>query len=50
MLIRNKIQYALSLGNVGCRESYDWLKNLSQSFYAVKGNYDEENYLEKSLI
>ena len=50
MLIPNKIQYVLSLGNIGCRESYDWLKGLSQNFHAVRGDYDEENYPEKSVV
>lgn len=45
ILIPNKIQYVLSLGNNGSRESYDWLKSLSNNFHAVKGDYDDNNNL-----
>jgi vacuolar protein sorting-associated protein 29 len=45
ILIPNKIQYVLSLGNNGSRESYDWLKSLSNNFHAVKGDFDDNNNL-----
>lgn len=45
ILIPNKIQYVLSLGNNGSRESYDWLKSLSNNFHGVKGEYDDNNNL-----
>jgi vacuolar protein sorting-associated protein 29 len=48
ILIPNKIQHVLSLGNNGSRESYDWLKSLSNSFHAVKGEYDDNNHLPDS--
>jgi vacuolar protein sorting-associated protein 29 len=45
ILIPNKIQHVLSLGNNGSRESYDWLKSLSNNFHGVKGDFDENNSL-----
>ena len=50
ILIPNKIQYVLSLGNNGSRESYDWLKSLSNNFHAVKGEYDEGNLPEVKTV
>ena len=41
ILIPNKLQHVLSLGNIGSRESNDWLKSLSNDFHQVKGDYDE---------
>ncbi len=40
ILIPNKLQHVLSLGNIGSRESNDWLKSLSNDFHQVKGDYD----------
>lgn len=48
ILIPNKIQYVLSLGNIGSRESYDWLKSLSSNFHGVKGEYDENSNLPET--
>ena len=45
-----KLQYVLSLGNIGSRESYDWLKSLSNNFHAVKGEFDEGNYPETKVV
>ena len=45
ILIPNKIQYVLSLGNNGSRESYDWLRSLSNNFHGVKGDNDEASNL-----
>jgi vacuolar protein sorting-associated protein 29 len=50
LLIPNKIQHVLSLGNMGSKESYDWLKSLSNDFHAVKGEYDETNFPETKVI
>ena len=33
ILIPNKLQHVLSLGNIGSRESNDWLKSLSNDFH-----------------
>jgi vacuolar protein sorting-associated protein 29 len=48
ILIPNKIQYVLSLGNMGSRESYDWLKSLSNNYHGVKGEYDDSNNLPET--
>jgi vacuolar protein sorting-associated protein 29 len=50
ILIPNKIQHVLSLGNIGSRESYDWLKSLSNDFHAVKGDYDDGELPEKKVV
>jgi vacuolar protein sorting-associated protein 29 len=51
ILIPNKIQHVLSLGNNGSRESYDWLRSLSNSFHAVKGDYDDNtNFPETKTL
>ena len=50
ILIPNKIQHVLSLGNIGSRESYDWLKSLSNDFHKVKGDFDEGDIPEKKVV
>ena len=50
ILIPNKLQHVLSLGNIGSRESYDWLKSLSNHFHTVKGDYDEGDIPEKKVV
>ena len=50
ILIPNKLQHVLSLGNIGSRESYDWLKSLSNDFHQVKGDYDEGDMPEKKVV
>ena len=50
ILIPNKLQHVLSLGNIGSRESYDWLKSLSNDFHTVKGDYDEGDLPEKKVV
>ena len=50
ILIPNKLQHVLSLGNIGSRESYDWLKSLSNDFHTVKGDYDEGEIPEKKVV
>ena len=50
ILIPNKLQYVLSLGNIGSRESYDWLRSLSNDFHGVKGDYDTDNFPEKKVV
>ena len=50
ILIPNKLQHVLSLGNIGSRESYDWLKSLSSDFHTVKGDYDEGDIPEKKVV
>ena len=50
ILIPNKLQHVLSLGNIGSRESYDWLKSLSNDFHSVKGDFDEGDIPEKECV
>jgi vacuolar protein sorting-associated protein 29 len=50
ILIPNKLQHVLSLGNIGSRESYDWLRSLSNDFHGVKGDYDEGDMPDKKLV
>lgn len=50
ILIPNKLQHVLSLGNIGSVESYDFLKSLSNDFHCVKGDYDEADYPEKKVV
>ena len=50
ILIPNKIQHVLSLGNIGSRESYDWLRSLSNSFHGVKGDFDFDDFPEKKVV
>jgi vacuolar protein sorting-associated protein 29 len=50
LLIPNKIQHVLSLGNMGSKESYDWLKSLSNDFHAVKGDLDDNQNLPETKI
>ena len=50
ILIPNKLQHVLSLGNIGSRESYDWLRSLSNDFHGVKGDYDQGDFPEKKLV
>jgi vacuolar protein sorting-associated protein 29 len=48
LLIPNKIQYVVSLGNIGSRESYDWLRSLSNNYNGVKGDFDENTNLPET--
>ena len=50
ILIPNKLQHVLSLGNIGSNESYDWLRSLSNDFHGVKGDYDQGDFPEKKLV
>jgi len=50
ILIPNKLQHVLSLGNNGSRESYDWLRGLSNDFHSVKGDYDEGDMPDTKVV
>ena len=51
LLSPNKINHVLCLGNIGNKESYDWLKSLSNNFHCVKGDYDlDESLPEQKMI
>lgn len=51
LLIPNKIQHVIALGNIGSKESYDYLKGLSSNFHAVRGDFDDSQaYPESKAI
>jgi vacuolar protein sorting-associated protein 29 len=50
ILTPNKVQHVLCLGNIGNRESLDWLKSLSNDFHHVKGDFDDGEIPEKKLV
>ena len=50
ILIPNKLQHVLSLGNIGSNESYEWLRSLSNDFHSVKGDFDENDMPEKKMV
>lgn len=51
ILLPNKVNHVLSLGNIGSKETYDWLKSLSNNFQAVKGEIDDcQNLPETKVI
>lgn len=41
LLVPNKVQNVICTGNIGSRETLDWLKSLSSSNYIVRGDYDD---------
>lgn len=41
LLVPNKVQYVFCPGNVGNRETMDWIKTLSGNSHFVKGDFDE---------
>lgn len=40
----------LCTGNIGCRETTDWLKGLSNHFHVVKGDFDENTDFPESKV
>lgn len=45
LLVPNKVQYVFCTGNVGCRETTDWVKTLSGHSNFVRGDWDESKEL-----
>eukprot|EP00357_Protocruzia_adherens_P023356 CAMPEP_0114978308 /NCGR_PEP_ID=MMETSP0216-20121206/3734_1 /TAXON_ID=223996 /ORGANISM="Protocruzia adherens, Strain Boccale" /LENGTH=189 /DNA_ID=CAMNT_0002339489 /DNA_START=42 /DNA_END=611 /DNA_ORIENTATION=+ len=41
LLVPNKMQYILSTGNIGSRETLDWLRGLTSNVHIVHGEFDE---------
>lgn len=39
--VPNKVHNVFCTGNVGSKETVDWLKGLSDNFVMVRGDYDE---------
>lgn len=46
-MVPNKVQYVFCTGNIGNRETSDWLKSLSGNSHFVKGDYDENKELQE---
>lgn len=44
--VPNKVSHVFCTGNMGTRDTLDWLKSLSSNCIIVKGDYDDE---EKSF-
>ena len=40
ILVPNKIQHVLCLGNIGNQATFDYLHSLSSDFHVIKGDYD----------
>ena len=49
ILLPNKIQHVLCLGNVGNQETFDWLHSLSSDFHSIRGDYDINKNLPEKL-
>ena len=51
ILVPNKINHLLCLGNIGNQDTLYWLQNLSANFHSVKGEFDiDKNYPEKKSV
>ena len=50
ILSPNKMQHVLSLGNIGSKDNYNWLKSLSNDFHCVKGEFDDINAPQKKVV
>ncbi len=51
ILVPNKIQHVLCLGNIGNQQTFDWLHGLSGDFHVIKGDYDiNRNLPEKKTV
>ena len=51
ILVPNKIQHVLCLGNIGNQQTFDWLHGLSGDFHVVKGDFDiNKNLPEKKVV
>ena len=51
ILVPNKINHVLCLGNIGNQETFDWLNSISSDLYVTKGDYDiNKNLPEKTAV
>ena len=46
----NKVQYVFCTGNVGNRETMDWVKSLSSNCHIVRGDFDDENDIPETKV
>ena len=49
LLVPNKVQQVICTGNVGNRESINWLKGLSEKFTMVQGDYEHVHTITSAL-
>jgi vacuolar protein sorting-associated protein 29 len=50
MLIPNKVQHVLCTGNLGNKETLDWVKGLSTSIHIVAGDFDMDVTLPETKV
>ena len=51
ILLPNKIQHIICLGNIGNQQTFDWLHSLSNDFHVIKGDYDiNRNFPDRKAI
>ncbi|EGR32142.1 vacuolar sorting protein, putative [Ichthyophthirius multifiliis] len=43
LIVPNKVQYVMCTGNIGSRDTLDWVKSLSSNCHIVKGDFDDNN-------
>jgi len=48
MLVPGKVQHVLCTGNLGNRETWDWVNTLSASVHTVRGDFDTDLSLPES--
>lgn len=42
MITPNKVNAVVCMGNMGCREVFDWVKTLSGNITTVKGDFEDD--------
>ena len=53
LLVPGRMQYVLSTGNIGSRETTEWLENLASAksqMHTVKGDFDEQPNLPETKV
>ena len=53
LLMPNKMQYVLATGNIGSRETIEWLENLASAkshMHCVRGDMDENPNLPETKV
>lgn len=50
LLVPGRIQHILCTGNLVTKETFDYLKTLTNDVHVVKGDFDEGNYPEQKVV
>ena len=50
MLVPNKVQHVLCTGNLGNKETTDWVNSLSSNIHIVRGDFDTDLSLPESKV